>query len=112
MADLAAALDLTVTSQLTSVNWGPELEFEGIFNLTERIGVGLGIGYIRRTDESVGQVELLPLARASRWVEEGWWVEAGVQSVEEGEAGLGWRRWIISSTFFWVIVPNTFHLWR
>lgn len=65
MADLAAALDLTVTSQLASVNWGPELEFEGIFNLTERIGVGLGIGYIRRTDESVGQVELLPLARAS-----------------------------------------------
>jgi hypothetical protein len=65
LVDLAAELDLSVTSQLTSVNWGPEFEGEGVFNITERFGVGVGIGYIRRTDESLGQLELLPLTRAS-----------------------------------------------
>ncbi|MFC2165585.1 outer membrane beta-barrel protein [Acidobacteriota bacterium] len=65
LTDMAALLDLTVTSQLTNVNWGSEFEGEFVFNLNQRFGVSLGIGYIRRSDESLGQMELLPLARGS-----------------------------------------------
>jgi len=65
LSDMAAILDLTVTSQLEDMNWGPEFEGEFIFSLNEKFGLGLGVGYIRRSEESLGQMELLPLARGS-----------------------------------------------
>jgi len=65
LVDLASELDFTVNSQLTNLNWGPEFEVEFVFNLTETIGFGLGSGYIRRGDESLGRMELPPVARVS-----------------------------------------------
>ena len=65
LTDLSTVLDLTVTSRLTSMNWGPDIEGEFVFNLNERLGVSLGVGYIRRSDESLGQMDLLPIARFS-----------------------------------------------
>jgi len=65
LTDQAAILGLTVTSQLGGLNWGPEFEGEFVFSLNDRFGLGLGIGYIRRSDDSLGQIELLPVVKGT-----------------------------------------------
>ncbi len=65
-SDIGSLLRLTQTGEIKDVNWGLDLEGEFIFNLSENFGVGFGVGYMKRTESSMGELSLLaPLARIS-----------------------------------------------
>lgn len=65
LADAAALGGFTVTDTLENVKWGSEFEGEFVFNFSKKFGVGLGVEYIRRTNDSLGAIEFGALTRLS-----------------------------------------------
>lgn len=56
--DIARLAGASTTGEIKAPKWGPEFEGEFIFNLTESFGVGLGVGYIRKSVESGAQLQI------------------------------------------------------
>jgi opacity protein-like surface antigen len=54
-----------VTDTLENVKWGSEFEGEFVFNFNKKFGVGLGVEYIRRTNDSLAAIEFGALTRLS-----------------------------------------------
>ncbi len=50
--DIARLAGASSTGEIKAPKWGPEFEGEFIFNITESFGIGLGVGYIRKSVES------------------------------------------------------------
>jgi hypothetical protein len=63
--DLAAAADFSVVDTLEVAKWGPELEAEFLFRPARNFGLSLGIGYLRKADDSRVAGELEGLAGVS-----------------------------------------------
>lgn len=64
-ADLVPFFGLTKTGELENPKWGLDFEGELLFSLSENFGVGLGVGYLRRTKETSLELALEPLMRAA-----------------------------------------------
>ncbi len=66
ITDLASVLILSQTGELKRANWGFDMEAEIVFHLSDNFGVGLGVGRMRRTENSMSELSLLaPLMRVS-----------------------------------------------
>jgi len=63
-SDFAALLGLSKEGELKKLNWGIDLDGEFILNLTENFGIGIGAGYIRKSNDSIASFkgELLELS--------------------------------------------------
>jgi opacity protein-like surface antigen len=57
-ADIARLAGASASGEIKNAKWGPELEGEFVYNFTERWGIGLGVGYIRKSVESGAQLQL------------------------------------------------------
>ena len=58
IADIARLAGATASGEIKNAKWGPEFEAEFIYNLTERWGIGLGVGYIRKSIESAAELQI------------------------------------------------------
>jgi opacity protein-like surface antigen len=58
LADIARLAGASASGEIKNAKWGPEFEGEFVYNFTERWGVGLGVGYIRKSVESGAQLRL------------------------------------------------------
>lgn len=65
LADASALGGFTVTDTLENVKWGTDFEGEFVFNIDKNFGVGLGVEYIRRTNDSLAAIEFGALTRLS-----------------------------------------------
>ena len=63
--DLAPFLGLTKTGELENPNWGFDFEGEFLYSLSENFGVGLGVGYQRRSKETSLKMALESLMSAT-----------------------------------------------
>jgi opacity protein-like surface antigen len=63
--DLTPFFGLTKTGELENPKWGLDFEGELVFNLSTNFGVGLGVGYQKRSKESPLEMALEPLMRAA-----------------------------------------------
>ena len=61
--DLVPFFGLTKTGELENPKWGLDFEGELLFSLSENFGVGLGVGYQRRSKETSLELALEPLTR-------------------------------------------------
>ena len=55
--DYVALLGLAKEGKLKKLNWGIDLDGEFILNLTENFGIGIGAGYIRRSNDSIASLK-------------------------------------------------------
>ena len=58
LADIARLAGASTSGEIKNAKWGPEFEGEFIYNFTERWGIGLGVGYIRKSIESGAQLQI------------------------------------------------------
>jgi opacity protein-like surface antigen len=58
-------LGITKTGKLENPNWGSDFEGELVFSLSKNFGVGLGVGYLKRSKDSSLELTLQPLGRAA-----------------------------------------------
>jgi opacity protein-like surface antigen len=65
MADIARLAGASVTDEIENAKWGPEFEGELVYNFTERWGIGLSLGYIRKSIESMAELQVGTYARVS-----------------------------------------------
>jgi len=63
--DLIPLLGLTKTGNLENPKWGLDFEAEFVFSLSKNFGVGIGVGYLKRTKDSSLEMALEPLGRAT-----------------------------------------------
>jgi opacity protein-like surface antigen len=63
--DLVPLLGLTKTGNLENPKWGLDFEAELIFSLSRNFGVGIGVGYLKRSKDSSLEMALDPLGRAT-----------------------------------------------
>ena len=63
--DQAARTGASVSSWLENAEWGPELEFEFVIKINQRFGVGLGLGYIYRQNDTLVALGLSTLLETS-----------------------------------------------
>ena len=57
-ADIARLAGASTSGEIKNAKWGPEFEGEFVYNFTERWGIGLGVGYIRKSIESGAQLQI------------------------------------------------------
>jgi len=65
LADIARLAGASTSGEIKNAKWGPEFEGEFIYNFTERWGIGLGVGYIRKSIESSAELQVGTYARVS-----------------------------------------------
>jgi opacity protein-like surface antigen len=65
LVDIARVAGATTSGEIESAKWGPEFEGEFVYNITDRFGVGLGVGYIRKSIEKKAELQVGTLARVS-----------------------------------------------
>jgi opacity protein-like surface antigen len=65
LADIAALAGASTSGELANAKWGPEFEGEFVYNFTERWGLGLGVGYVRKSIESGVELQVGTYARVS-----------------------------------------------
>ena len=58
LADIARLAGASTSGEIKNAKWGPEFEGEFVYNFTERWGIGLGVGYIRKSIESGAQLQI------------------------------------------------------
>lgn len=58
LADISRLAGASISGEIKNAKWGPEFEGEFIYSLNERWGVGLGVGYIRKSAESGAQLQI------------------------------------------------------
>lgn len=63
--ELARLAGASTSGEIKIPEWGPEFEGEFIYSITERWGLGLGMGYIRKSLESGAQLQIGTYARVS-----------------------------------------------
>lgn len=63
--DLASLAGASTSGEIKIPEWGPEVEAEFIYSITERWGIGLGVGYLRKSLESGAQLQIGTYARIS-----------------------------------------------
>jgi opacity protein-like surface antigen len=63
--DIARLAGASVSGEIQVPKWGPEFEGEFIYSITENWGIGFGVGYIRKSQESGAQLQIGSLARIS-----------------------------------------------
>lgn len=65
LQDVVARLPgATISGEIKKAKWGPEFDGELVYNFTHRFGVGLGLGYIRRSADSQAELRIGTLGRA------------------------------------------------
>jgi opacity protein-like surface antigen len=65
LADIARLAGASTSGEIKNAKWGPEFEGEFVYNFTERWGIGLGVGYIRKSIESGAELQVGTYARVS-----------------------------------------------
>lgn len=65
LMDIARLAGGTTSGSIENAKWGPEFEGEFVYNITDRFGVGLGVGYIRKSIDSKAELQAGTLARVS-----------------------------------------------
>ncbi len=65
LMDIARVAGATTSGEIGNAKWGHELEGEFIYNITDRFGVGLGVGYIRKSIIRRAELQVGTLARVS-----------------------------------------------
>ncbi len=65
LADIARLAGASAEGEVENAKWGPEFEGEFIYSFTERWGIGLGVGYIRKSVESRAELQVGTYARFS-----------------------------------------------
>ena len=63
--DLARLTGASTSGEIEVPKWGPDFEGEFVYSLTENWGVGLGVGYIRKSLESGADLQIGTYARVS-----------------------------------------------
>lgn len=67
--DMANHTGANVTSTLENAEWGPEFEFECVYNFNQKFGLSLGLGYICRKNDTSAALALDSLMNASLTME-------------------------------------------
>ena len=65
LADIARIAGASTSGEIENARWGPEFEGEFIYSFTDRWGIGLGVGYIRKSIESGAELRVGTYARVS-----------------------------------------------
>jgi opacity protein-like surface antigen len=63
LTDIARLAGASTSGEIKNAKWGPEFEGEFVYNFTERWGIGLGVGYIRKSIESGAELQVGTYAR-------------------------------------------------
>ena len=63
--DLARLAGASTSGEIEIPNWGVEFEGEFIYRITERWGIGMGVGYVRKSLESGADLQIGTYARVS-----------------------------------------------
>jgi opacity protein-like surface antigen len=63
LRDVARLSGATIRGELENAKWGFEFDEELIYNITDRVGLGLGVGYIRKSVASQSELRIGNLAR-------------------------------------------------
>lgn len=58
LEDLASLAGGTATDELGYPKWGPDIEFEFIYKINEKFGIGVGGGYIVRSTDTMGRLSV------------------------------------------------------
>ena len=64
MNDYSRLFGVLIDGKMENLNWGSDFEGEFILDLTERIGIGIGIGYIHRKNESSVSIKQPPYSQS------------------------------------------------
>jgi opacity protein-like surface antigen len=65
LSDIASLAGASTSGEIKNAKWGPEFEGEFVYNFTQRWGIGLGVGYIRKSIESSAELQIGTYVRAS-----------------------------------------------
>ena len=65
LTDIARLAGASTSGEIENAKCGPEFEGEFIYNLTEHWGLGLGVGYVRKSIESGAELQVGAYARVS-----------------------------------------------
>lgn len=65
LTDIARLAGASTSGEIENAKWGPEFEGEFVYNFTERWGIGLGVGYVRKSIESGAELQVGTYARIS-----------------------------------------------
>lgn len=65
LTDIARLAGASTSGQIENAKWGSEFEGEFVFSFTERWGIGLGVGYIRKAIDSGAELQVGTFARVS-----------------------------------------------
>ncbi len=65
LSDIARLAGASTSGEIKNAKWGPEFEGEFVYSFTERWGIGLGVGYIRKSIESGAELQIGTYARVS-----------------------------------------------